>query len=309
MCAVSLFSSCGDDNPDILQSTSFSYSFHNGQVVSSAPYLGTHSSDLTATLKLDELENGNTNITVSIDNTLEGQTYHTHAHDAADASSTPNGTPYSESPNSSIFAQAIMGNGGTATISQEATMSYDELVSDYAGFFVIHDPLQTVNTADISTYLVVGGFAREQSSVNYSSSSFQYDFNTGQVAAAFAYDGMHPTNLGATITVSELAENKSRVTIEITNTIAEETYHTHAHDMADAAMTPNGTPYNETPNTDVFASPIIGNGGTAAVAVISPISYTEITSGYEGFFVIHDPLQALTTVDPTTYVVLASFAR
>jgi len=34
-----------------------------------------------------------------------------------------------------------------------------------------------------------------------------------------------------------------------------------------------------------------------------------LTSTYEAFFVIHDPLQALTTTDPTTYVVLGVFAN
>ena len=304
-----MFTACSEDNDDPLMSTTFEYQFHNGQVVPSAPYIGTHASNLTASLKLEELKNGNTNITVTINNTIDGEIYHTHAHDGADPATTPNGTPYNESPNTLIYAQPIMGNGGSVSVSQEATESYSELISAYEGFFVIHDPLQAVNTANISSYVVVGLFARSQTVVNYSSSTFQYDFNIGQIAAGFAYAGTHPTNLGASITVDELAGNKSRVTVRIMNSIDGETYHTHAHDVADPTTTPNGTPYDESPNGDVFVAPLDGNGGTTGKAVISPKSFNDITATYEGFFVIHDPLQVVTTLDPTTYVILGSFAR
>jgi len=307
--SISSLSSCDNDDDSTLQTISFEYQFHNGQAVPSAPYLGIHSSDLSATLMLDELENGNTNITVSIQNTINGETYHTHAHDAADPSSTTNGTPYSEAPNADIFVQPLQGNGGTVSISQEANMSFDDLTSSYEGFFVIHDPLQTINTADIGTYVVVGNFARNQSTVNYASSVFQYDFNTGQLVPDFAYSGTHPNNLSASITVDELFDDKSRITVQLMNTIDGETYHTHAHDVADPATTPNGTPYNETPNGDVFIASITGKGGIAGRANISPKSHDEITLTYEGFFVVHDPLQSVSTVDPTTYVLLESFAR
>ena len=79
--------------------------------------------------------------------------------------------------------------------------------------------------------------------------------------------------------------------------------------MADPATTPNGTPYNETPNGDVFAMAIMGNGGTASGTNDSSLSYDELTTNYDGFFVVHDPLQPVTTVDPTTYVFLGVFAR
>lgn len=141
------------------------------------------------------------------------------------------------------------------------------------------------------------------------STSFEYDFNTGQVADAFAYSGDHPSNLSATIEVVELEEGGSEITITLENTIDGETYATHAHDMADAATTPNGTPYNEMPNSDVFAGPITGNGGTASRTQTSTLSFEEITTSYDGFFVVHDPLQPITTVDPTTYVMLGVFAR
>jgi len=306
-----LFGACNkdDDKDGPLESTSFQYEFHNGQSVPSAPYAGVHESTVTAELKLEELANGRTKITVTIENTLDGATYHVHAHDAANPSTTPNGTPYDETPNASIFAQALIGNGGVVSTSQETDRSYDELINTYEGFFVIHDPLQAISTVDLSTFLIVGSFARKQAEVNFASSTFEYAFNTGQLVSDFAYTGTHNNNLSARITVGELADNKSRITVHIMNTLDGETYHTHAHDVADPATTPNGTPYNETPNVNVFVAPIIGNGGTAVKAVISSMDHQEITTAYEGFFVIHDPLQAITTVDPTTYIILGSFAR
>lgn len=305
--AVLSFTSCSDDV--VLQETSFDYKVHNGQAVATAPYGGTHNSDFSATIALAELENGNTTVTVTLNNTIDGATYHIHAHDAADASTTPNGTPYNEAPNADVFVQNVEGNGGTVSISQESTMSFTALTTTYEAFFVIHDPLQDISTVDITTYLVVGSFARAQNDPTYASQTFSYDFNTGQVAAAFAYTGTHSDNLSASIRVDELAGNQSRVTVTIMNSMNGMTYHTHAHDMADAATTPNGTPYIETPNAGVFASPIEGNGGSASVSNVSSMSYSEITTSYDGFFVVHDPLQDLSTVDPTTYVILGVFAR
>lgn len=297
-----------DDDPE-LDSSDFKYTIHNGQTVPSAAYAGSHATDFSVTIKVSEMENGKAMVRATLENTMDGQTYHIHSHDAADASSTPNGTPYLEAPNSDVLVQMVQGNGGTATASQESTMSYDELTSTYEGFFVVHDPLQDISTTDISTYLVVGSFARTQEANNYASTLFNYDFNTGQVAEAFAYDGAHPTSLSSSIQVDELANGSSRITIRHENTVDGEIYSTHAHDMADAASTPNGTPYIETPNAGVFAAGIAGNGGMAAATKISEMSYSEITTSYDGFFVVHDPLQAITTTDPTTYIVLGVFAR
>lgn len=300
--------SCGDDEP--LLSSSFDYSLHNGEVVETAPYGGSHDTDFSASIKIDEMENGNAMVSVTLNNTMDGMTYHTHAHDGADAASTPNGTPYIETPNSDVYQKAIEGTGGSVTVSQESTMSYTELVNTYEGFFVVHDPLQAVSTTDIGTYLVVGSFGRDQGTpANLSSSTFNYDFNTGQLVADFAYAGSHDSSLGASIRVDELAGNKSRIVVSLTNTMDGETYATHAHDMADPATTPNMTPYIETPNGNVFAGPITGNGGTASRASVSDMSYEMITANYDGFVVVHDPLQAVSTTDPTTYVILGVFAR
>ncbi len=151
--------SCGDDDPD-LKSTTFNYDFNSGQVAAAFAYSGDHQDNLTASIKLDELEDGGTKVTVSINNTMDGQTYHTHAHDMADAATTPNGTPYNETPNSDVFAMPLVGNGGTVSGSNNSTMSYSELTTNYDGFFVVHDPLQAVTTVDPTTYVFLGIFAR-----------------------------------------------------------------------------------------------------------------------------------------------------
>jgi len=152
------FTSCGGD--DDLATESYSYAFHTGQTVAAAPYSGTHPTDFSATLVLDEMENGNTMVTVNLENTVDGEVYNMHAHDAADATTTPNGTPYNETPNATVLALQVTGNGGSASGSQESTLSITELSTTYEAFFVIHDPLQAISTTDISTYLVVGSFAR-----------------------------------------------------------------------------------------------------------------------------------------------------
>lgn len=275
-----LFSSC-EEEEIVLDSQTINYYFHNGQTVPSAAYAGYHNSDLTASMTLEEMEDGSTMITVELDNTMDGEVYNIHAHDAADPTTTPNGTPYVESPNGNVFAQMATGNGGSVLVSQTTTTSYADLVNSYEGFFVVHDPLQAINTADISTYLIVGSFARAQSNPNYKKSSFTYDFNTGQIAEAFAYAGTHDNSFNSEIRVDELAEG-TRITVVHNNTMDGMAYNTHAHDKADPATTPNGTPYIESPNGMVFAGPIEGNGGSIGRANISPMSYDEITTSYEG---------------------------
>ena len=156
------------NNPDLKTST-YNYEFNNGQVVPTAAYSGDHMDNLSAEMMVEEMSGGGSKITVTIMNTIDGEMYMVHAHDAADPSTTPNGTPYNETPNADILVQMGEGNGGTITVSQETDMSYDELTTSYEGFFVIHDPLQPINTADISTYLVVGNFARQQTETNLKS--------------------------------------------------------------------------------------------------------------------------------------------
>lgn len=305
---LGMFTACSDDDDSTL-SSDFNYQLHNGQTVPSAAYVGTHPSDFEADMTVDELDNGNALITVTLKNSINGAMYAIHAHDKADPSTTPNMTPYNETPNADVFAQQLEGNGGTVSVSQEATMSYDDIINSYEGFFVVHDPLQPINTADITTYLVVGDFAREQPNNSYQSTTFSYDFNTGQIAPEFAYSGSHPTDLSATIRVDELEGDQSRVTVTIFNSVDGETYPTHSHDKADPSTTPNNTPYLEAPNADVYVQMIQGTGDDARMTQIASMSYEDLTTNYEGFFVIHDPLQPVNTADPTTYVVLGNFAR
>ncbi len=307
--SILLLCSCSEDEPFVSQMSSFNYSLHNGQTVPSAPYGGVHPADFEAVLTISENEDGTSDVTVELMNTIIGATYHLHAHDAADPSTTPNGTPYNETPNSNLLAQMVEGNGSTVTVTQSTNISYTDITSNYEGFFVVHDPLQVISTTDISTYLVVGSFARNGGSTSLSSSTFNYDFNTGQLVPDFAYTGSHPNNLEAAIQVDELADNRSRVTVRLMNTLDGEMYHIHAHDSADPASTPNGTPYIESPNGDVFASMLEGNGGMAGAAMISTLSYDMILNNYDGFFVVHDPLQAIDTTNPTTYIILGLFAR
>lgn len=297
------------DPEPTMQSATYNYEFNNGQVVASEAYMGPHADNLTASIMVEELSSSQCKITVTVNNTVSGQTYNIHAHDSADPATTPNGTPYNETPNSNVFVQTLGGNGGTATVSQTVDMSFTEITMSYDGFLVIHDPMQTMSTTDISTYLVVGAFARTQTSTNFSSSEFSYDFNTGQLNAAYAYSGMHANTLNGTLRIQELADGGSRVSAMLNNTMDGEMYMVHAHDAADPATTPNGTPYDETPNSGLCTLMINGNGGSAWAAQMSTMSYTDITTAYDGFFVVHDPLQPIDTTDPTTYVVLGLFAR
>jgi len=143
----------------------------------------------------------------------------------------------------------------------------------------------------------------------YKSKEFTYDFNTGQLVPSYAYSGSHMNNLSAKLKVQEVAGDMSRVTVTLMNSINGEMYMVHAHDVAGPMSTPNGTPYNEAPNSDVCTLMIMGNGGSNWKSQLSTKSYAELTMTYEAFFVVHDPLQPITTTDPTTYVILGSFAR
>lgn len=295
-------------NPSMM-SVTYNYEFNNGQVVSAAAYDGMHSDALTASMQIDELSSTQTKITVTLTNTVSGATYHVHSHDAADPATTPNGTPYNETPNAAVFVKMATGNGGTISLSQTIDMSYNDLISNYNGFLVVHDPLQAMSTVDISTYLVVGAFARPQASSGLDSAEFDIAFNTGQVAAQYAYSGTHPGNITAKLNLQELADGMTRVSVMLYNTMNGEMYMIHSHDFADPATTPNNTPYNETPNSNVCTLMATGNGGTVHANQMSSLSISDLTTVYEGFFVVHDPLQPIDTTDPTTYLMLAQFAR
>lgn len=320
---ASLLSACSDESsvsaPDELRSETYSYAFNEGQAIGddATAYRGEHERNLMAQLMIEEREDGNANVTVELMNTIDGETYPVHAHDMADPSTTPNNTPYNETPNGDVFAAGIEGTGGSASFTNETSIAYDELINEYEGFFVVHDPLQDLNTADLTTYLTLGVFAQSLDAGESSlrSESYSYGFNEGQLLdnPATAYDGDgagdHPRNLSAELIIEERGDGNANVTVSLMNTIDGEDYPVHAHDMADPSTTPNGTPYNETPNGDVFAGAIAGNGGTASLTNETDIAYTELISEYEAFLVVHDPTQALTTVDLTTYLVLGVFAE
>ncbi|MBI1223509.1 MAG: hypothetical protein GC180_12980 [Bacteroidetes bacterium] len=161
---VFTLSSCkkNDDmqNSPAMKSKTFMYEFNTGQAGSGTAYKGNHANSLSAQLRLEELSSGKTKVTVTLMNTMDGKNYPVHSHDAADAASTPNGTPYNEVPNADVLVGIVKGNGGTAMYSQESSMSFDDLTTKYAGYFVVHDPTQAMSTKDLTTFLIVGSFAR-----------------------------------------------------------------------------------------------------------------------------------------------------
>lgn len=317
------FSACNDDNDNpparMLEMESFEYAFNEGQLLNSPATAysgdgeGDHPRNLSAKLDIEEMPSGMAKVTVTIENGIDGLQYAVHAHDAADPSTTPNGTPYLEAPNAGVFAGMITISGGTGSRTVETEMPYSMLINDYEGFFVIHDPTQTISTTDLTTYLVLGIFAQDLApgTPNLRTTEFEYSFNEGQLLdnPATAYDGEHPRNLMAKIMVEENIDGTSKVTVSLMNTLDGRMYPVHAHDAADPSTTPNGTPYNESPNGEIFAGMISGNGGTVSSSNDLDISFNELTRNYEGFFVVHDPTQDISTTDLTTYLVLGLFAR
>lgn len=307
--------SCSSDDdagnvnePIELREVTFSYQFNNGQIVADAPYSGSHTDNLMAEMKIEELMNEETRITVTLKNSIDGEVYPVHAHDAADPSTTPNGTPYNETPNSDVFTAMMEGTGGDASASRTTSMSFDMITEQYEAFFVVHDPLQTLSTTDLTTYVILGTFARTQPTTSFARASYSYEFNMGQLNPDFAYSGPHASDLTSRLTLQELANGNTRVSVMLDNSIMGETYMVHAHDFADPAETPNGTPYDETPNSSVLTLMIQG-GSYANRSMNSSMSFEFLEGEYGGFYVIHDPLQDLSTTDPTTYVGLGIFAN
>lgn len=319
--AAALFAACSDDSMTMgpeteLESDSQSYAFNEGQLLGdiNSAYRGEHDRDLNASILIEEMENGNAAVTITLDNTLNGVDYPVHVHDAEDPSTTPNGTPYNETPNSDIFAAGISGNGGTASMTNETSVSYDMLLNQYEGFFVVHDPTQEISTTDLTTYLVLGVFGEDLAEGNpeLRTESFDYSFNEGQLLddPNTAYEGEHSRDLTATMVVEEMLNGKATITVTLNNTLDGTDYPVHTHDAADPSTTPNGTPYNETPNSDILAAAVNGNGGSASVTVeTEETDYLTLINEYEGFFVVHDPTQDISTTDLTTYLVLGLTAR
>ena len=168
-----------------------------------------------------------------------------------------------------------------------------------------------INSLLLFTLLAAFSACQKQDDVKQmESKTFTYDFNTGQVAAVYAYDpsvGTHPSTLKAELTLDEMENDMTKVTVKLLNPVAGETYMVHSHVKADPSTTPNNTPYLETPDATVFAMPITAAEGEKSFT--SNMSFEKLTTEYEAFLVVHDPLQPVTTTDPTTYVILGNFAR
>lgn len=317
---LSFFTACDNDSSptggnDELRSSTVSYAFNEGQLLDddNTAYRGEHQRNVTAEIMIEEMENGNASVTVTLNNTMDGMDYPVHAHDMADPETTPNGTPYNETPNANVFAQAITGNGGSISTTNETGMMYDALVNEYEGFFVVHDPTQEISTVDLTTYLVLGVFGQDLQAGDSSlrSETYEYAFNEGQLLGddATAYASDHPRNFSAALMIEERGDGSANVSVTINNTLDGFDYAVHVHNAADPSTTPNGTPYDETPNGNVFAGTISGNGDSASSTNETDMSYTELVNDFEAFFVVHDPTQAISTVDLTTYLILGTFAE
>ncbi len=156
----------------VLRTASFTYTFNTGQLGNGTAYEGEHPQNLTAVLSIEEMNASRCRVKLLINNIMEGKTYLVHTHNAADPLTTPNFTPYDESPNADILSMAITGAGHshgshghrlahtTAQGEQQSPFSFDYLTQQYEGFLVVHDPLKPLSTTDLKTYLVVNKFAR-----------------------------------------------------------------------------------------------------------------------------------------------------
>lgn len=309
-----------DAGESSLRTESFTYEFNEGQALDdpntaydASGEEGDHPRNLSAELIIEERGNGLADVTVTLNNTIEGEEYPVHAHDAADPATTPNGTPYNETPNADLSVGAISGNDGSASATNETQLNYLDLIAEYEGFFVVHDPTQDISTTDLTTYLILGVFGQslDAGEANLRSATFEYDFNEGQALddPDTAYEGDHARDLSVTMVVDEEIDGTSTISITLNNAVNGEEYAVHSHDFADPDTTENGTPYNETPNSDIFAGGLDAENGEATGSNQTVISFNELTRDYGGFFVVHDPLQELSTTDLTTYLILGETAR
>ncbi|KEO74754.1 hypothetical protein EL17_03500 [Anditalea andensis] len=157
-----IVSSCNkEDDEPMLRSQVFEYSFNDGQLVGPATsYVGEHPRNLSARMEVMEMPNGMAKIMVTLNNTMAGQMYMIHAHDMADPDTTPNGTPYNETPNANVLSEMVTPQGTTAMVEHLTMLTYDQLLQEYDGFLVVHDPTQPLSTTDLTTYLILGVVAR-----------------------------------------------------------------------------------------------------------------------------------------------------
>jgi hypothetical protein len=128
-------------------------------------------------------------------------------------------------------------------------------------------------------------------------STYNYSFHT-------AYAGTHGA-LSAKMTLNEMSDGTTKITVELDGTENGDKYIMHAHDADTAAV--GG--YDTAPNMTVLATDVTATGTTATVEFTSTMSYEALTTSYDGFYVIHDSKQAVNPSDPTTFLVLGAFAR
>lgn len=156
----------------VLRTATYTYAFNRGQLGEGTAYQGAHATNMTAVFTIEELSENRCRVKMLLNHAIEGTTYLIHAHDAANPESTPNNTPYMETPNEAVLSLAITGAGHshgrsgqrvvhiTAKGEQESRFGFDYLTQVYDGFIVVHDPLQPVSTNNLRSFLVVNKFAR-----------------------------------------------------------------------------------------------------------------------------------------------------
>lgn len=144
-----LFGACKKDDDEERATKTYSYTFNVGAIGES--YVGTHPKTMASQVTITEQANGKSKLTVMLTNTLSGKTYNVHFHEAM-AGSTP---PYNQTPR---YIITVTGNGSTAINAVVLSDSFETLTAAFKGFYVVHDPTQTLSTTDFKTFLIVGAY-------------------------------------------------------------------------------------------------------------------------------------------------------
>ena len=144
-----LLAACEKDDDKKMAAKTYSYTFNTGAIGES--YVGTHPKTMASQVTVTEQANGKSKLTVMLTNTLSGKTYNVHLHEAM-AGSTP---PYNQMPK---YIITVTGNGTTAANTVVLSDSFETLTAAFKGFYVVHDPTQTLSTTDFKTFLIVGTY-------------------------------------------------------------------------------------------------------------------------------------------------------
>lgn len=143
-----------EDEEIALRSETFNYTFNNGAMGSGTAYNGTHDRSLSAQIKIEELQDGRTSFSAILNGTIPGAVYKVHIHDYQSPVA-PSFLPYKTTPNISILATDVVGNGATAVSGGISTMGYDQFINAYKGILIVHDPA-VFSVTSMSTFLVFG---------------------------------------------------------------------------------------------------------------------------------------------------------